>query len=325
MGNILVVGGAGYIGSHMVYLLRERGYNVTVFDNFSKGHLEAIPKDVKYVKGDLGDKEAITKALIEHNIDTVLHFAAFIEVGESVLLPSKYYINNLSKVINLLDTLIENSIHNFLFSSTAAVFGNPLTNFIDENHTKKPINPYGKTKLFVEEILKDYKKAYDLNYTVFRYFNASGASINYPIGESHSPESHLIPIILQAADGKRDSIKVYGKDYETKDGTCIRDFIHVDDLAKAHILGMERMVAENVSDDFNLGSGNGYSVLEVINKAKKITGVDFKAEFGERRAGDPAILVADSKKAKDILGWQAELPLDTIVKTAWEWERNRKY
>ena len=325
MRNVLVIGGAGYIGSHIVYSLKDKGYKVVVFDNFSTGHIESIPKDVPYINGDLGNKEMVARALIEHKIDIVLHFAAFIEVGESVIVPSKYYINNFAKVINLLDTLIENKVYNFLFSSTAAVFGNPLTNSIDENHTKLPINPYGKTKFFVEEILKDYNKAYKLNYTIFRYFNAGGASMVYPIGESHSPESHLIPIILQVANGKRDSIKVYGTDYPTKDGTCIRDFIHVDDLTRAHILGMERMINNNISDDFNLGSGDGYSVMEVINRAKKITGVDFKVELGDRREGDSPILVADSKKAKDILNWQTELSLDTIIESAWNWEKNRKY
>jgi len=324
MKNVLVIGGAGYIGSHMVYLLRNKNYNVVVLDNFSTGYKEAIPKDIPYIKGDLGDKEVVIKALIEYKIDVVLHFAAFIEVGESVIAPSKYYINNLAKVINLLDALVENGVYNFLFSSTAAVFGNPLTNPIDENHIKLPINPYGRTKLFVEEILKDYKKAYKLNYTIFRYFNASGASMVYPIGESHSPESHLIPIILQVAKGKRDSVKVYGKDYPTKDGTCIRDFIHVDDIVKAHILGMERMINNNISDDFNLGSGEGYSVMEIINRVKVITGIDFKVEFGSRRAGDPPILIADSKKAKNILNWQTKLSLDTIIESGWNWEKNRE-
>ena len=254
-----------------------------------------------------------------------MHFAAFIEVGESVTAPAKYYNNNVSKVLELLDAMVESNVKYFVFSSTAATFGEPETEKISETHPQKPINPYGKSKLMVEEILKDYDNAYGLKSTVLRYFNASGSDENGLIGESHDPESHLIPLILQAASGRRKSIKIFGTDYDTKDGTCVRDFVHVYDLAKAHILGMEKMKNENMSLNYNLGSGEGFTVKEIIEKTKAITGVDFTVEEEGPRAGDPAVLVADSEKAGKELGWKPEYNLDSIISSAWKWELNRKY
>ena len=324
--NILVVGGAGYIGAHAVNLLKKEGYNPVIYDDLSKGHEEAAGiLGVKLIKGDLGDKNKIKEVLAEEKIEAVMHFAAFIEVGESVDSPAKYYNNNVSKVLELLDAMVESNVKYFVFSSTAATFGEPQSEKINEEHPQNPINPYGRTKLMVEEILKDYEKAYGLKSVVLRYFNASGSDENGIIGESHNPETHLIPLILQAASGKRKSIKVYGTDYNTKDGTCIRDFVHVYDLAKAHILGMRKMISENTSLNYNLGSGEGFSVNELIEKAKEITGVDFTVENDERRAGDPAVLVADSAKAKKELGWDIEYDLNSIISSAWKWEQNRKY
>ena len=324
--NILVVGGAGYIGAHAVNLLKKEGYNPVIYDDLSKGHEEAAGiLGVKLIKGDLGDKNRIKEVLAEEKIEAVMHFAAFIEVGESVDSPAKYYNNNVSKVLELLDAMVESNVKYFVFSSTAATFGEPQSEKINEEHPQNPINPYGRTKLMVEEILKDYEKAYGLKSVVLRYFNASGSDENGIIGESHNPETHLIPLILQAASGKRKSIKVYGTDYNTKDGTCIRDFVHVYDLAKAHILGMRKMISENTSLNYNLGSGEGFSVNELIEKAKEITGVDFTVENDERRAGDPAVLVADSAKAKKELGWDIEYDLNSIISSAWKWEQNRKY
>jgi len=324
MTNILVIGGAGYIGSHAVKMLVKQGFNVTVYDNLSKGHKQAV-KDTVFVKGDLGDKKKLAKVFAQYKIDAVMHFAAFTEVGESVKEPAKYYNNNVVKVINLLDAMTEAGVKYFVFSSTAATFGEPQTPKISESHPQNPINPYGQTKLTVEKILKDYDVAYGLKSAVLRYFNAAGADDSALIGESHNPESHLIPIILQAAKGVRESIKVFGEDYPTKDGTCVRDFVHVNDLSRAHILALQRIIKLNTSDNFNLGSGSGYSVKEVIETAKKITGKEIKVDYGPRRAGDPAVLVADSSKAQKVLGWQISYNLDKIISTAWEWELKRKY
>lgn len=324
MKNILVIGGAGYIGSHTVRLLAKQGYNPVVFDNLSKGHPEAV-KGYPLEQGDLGDKARLTDVLKKYRIEAVMHFAAFIEVGESVRQPSKYYHNNVAQVLNLLDTLVENNIKYFVFSSTAATFGEPVSPKIDEKHPQHPINPYGKTKLMVEQMLEDFDTAYGLKATALRYFNASGADDCGEIGESHTPETHLIPLVLQAAAGKRPSIKIFGTDYPTQDGTCVRDYVHVNDLARAHILALEKMVTNNASERFNLGSGNGYSVAELISTAKRITGVDFKVETAPRRTGDPAVLVADSTKAKRLLGWEPQYDLSRIIETAWHWEKNRTY
>lgn len=324
MKNILVIGGAGYIGSHTVKMLAAQGYNPIVFDNLSKGHKEAVEK-FPFELGDLGDKTRLTEVFKKHAIDAVMHFAAFIEVGESVQAPSKYYHNNVAQVLNLLDAMVENKVKFFVFSSTAATFGEPVRSTIDETHPQNPINPYGNTKLMVEKMLADFDTAYGLKATALRYFNASGADDSGEIGESHSPETHLIPLVLQAAAGKRPCIKVFGTDYPTQDGTCVRDYVHVNDLARAHILALEKMFRENKSERFNLGSGSGFSVAELIKEAKKITGIDFKVETAPRRPGDPAVLVADSTKAQHVLGWKPQYNLTRIIQTAWNWEQHRRY
>lgn len=324
MKNILVIGGAGYIGSHMVRMLAKQGYNPVVFDNLSKGHREAVA-NYPFELGDLGDKARLTEVFKKYGIEAVMHFAAFAEVGESVKEPSKYYHNNVAKVLDLLDALVENDIQYFVFSSTAATFGEPIRPKIDESHPQNPINPYGNTKLMVEKILADFDTAYGLKATALRYFNASGADDSGEIGESHNPETHLIPIVLQAAAGKRASIKMFGTDYPTPDGTCVRDYVHVNDLARAHILALEKMFKDNVSERFNLGSGNGFSVAEIVKEAKRITGIDFTVEKAPRRDGDPAVLVADSAKAERILGWKPQYNLTRIIETAWNWEQHRKY
>ncbi len=322
--NILVIGGAGYIGSHTVKMLAEKGYNPVVLDNLSKGHKEAV-LNIPLELGNLGDKDRLAEVFQTHAIEAVMHFAAFIEVGESVQAPSKYYHNNVAQVLNLLDAMVENNIKYFVFSSTAATFGEPVREKIDETHPQHPINPYGNTKLMVEKMLADFDTAYGLKSTALRYFNASGADDSGLIGESHSPETHLIPLVLQTAAGKRPSIKVFGTDYPTPDGTCIRDYVHVNDLARAHILALEKMFQDNQSERFNLGSGCGFSVAQLIKEAKQITGVDFKVETAPRRAGDPAVLVADSTKAQRLLGWKPEYTLTQIIRTAWRWERDRRY
>ena len=326
MKNILVIGGAGYIGSHTVKLLIDMGYNVIIYDNLSKGHKEVADiLNVKLIVGDLGDRQKLKEVFESEKIDIVMHFAAFIEVGESVIDPGKYYENNVAKVINLLNQMVESNIKYFVFSSTAATFGEPVEETISETHPQKPINPYGMSKLMVEHILKDFEKAYNLKSVILRYFNAAGADIEGMIGESHSPESHLIPLVMQAAKGVRDSIKIYGTDYDTFDKTCIRDYIHVYDLALAHILSMEKMVSENTSQDYNLGNGTGYSVREIIDTVKKVSNVDFKVVEEQRRAGDPAILIANPTKIISNLNFKAKYNLDDIIKSAWEWEKNKKY
>ena len=325
MKNILVIGGAGYIGSHVVRKLKAQGFCPVVYDNLSTGFREAVDKNIPFIKGDLSNKTLLKKVFKKYKINAVMHFAAFIEVGESVENPAKYYKNNLAKVLNLLEAMLENKINYFVFSSTAATFGNPITKTIDEKHPQNPINPYGQTKLFVEKILKDYDKAYGLKSTVLRYFNASGADENAPIGEAHKKETHLIPIVLQTALGRRKEIKIFGTDYPTPDGTCIRDYIHVNDLARAHILALEYMYKNNKSQDFNLGSSKGASVLEIIKKAQKITGKKIPVFKDKRRPGDPAVLIASSKKAKKLLNWKTTYSIDEIIKTAYNWERKRKY
>ena len=322
--NILVIGGAGYIGSHVVRALSAQGYNPVVLDNLSKGHREAV-SHVPFEQGNLQDKPLLTKIFNRYHIDAVMHFAAFIDVGESVKKPEMYFQNNTTDVRYLLEAMAENNISYFIFSSTAAIFGEPVKEKIDENHPKNPINPYGKSKWMTEKMLEDFDTAYGLKSTALRYFNACGADDSGDIGESHSPETHLIPLVLQAAAGKREYIRIFGADYPTPDGTCIRDYVHVNDLARAHILALEKMEKDNVSERFNLGSGNGYSVAQIIHEAKKITGVDFMVKNAPRRAGDPAVLVADSSKAEQLLGWKPQYDLTRMIQTAWNWEKNRKY
>ncbi|HMA69148.1 MAG TPA: UDP-glucose 4-epimerase GalE [Candidatus Mcinerneyibacterium sp.] len=320
--TILVVGGAGYIGSHQVKCLLENDYRVVIYDNLSTGFKKLILSD-NFIKGDLKDTKNLEETIDKFKPDAVMHFAAFTSVGESVKKPSKYYRNNLVNVINLLDVMVKNGVNNFIFSSSAAVYGVPENIPITEEETKNPINPYGRTKLMVERVLKDYEKAYGLKYTALRYFNAAGADKDGQIGEMHDPETHLIPIVLKTALGKRDIIYIFGNNYDTRDGTCVRDYIHVNDLADAHLKALERLFAGGESISLNLGSGEGYSVKEIIDYSKKITGIDFKVDVTERREGDPPILVADSSRAEKILGWKRKYDLEDIIRTAWRWHKNQ--
>ncbi len=329
MKNILVIGGAGYIGSHTVKQLHSQGFNVIVLDNLSKGHkesIDAIDTNIPFFEGDLGDVDLLNKIFNQYSIDAVMHFAALIEVGASVFNPDVYYDNNVSKVLRLLDTMRANNVNNFVFSSTAATFGVPQSDTVSETHPQLPINPYGSSKLMVEWILRDYAYAFpEFNYCIFRYFNACGADFDGKIGASYDPAALLITVTLQVAKGTRPMLKVFGTDYPTPDGTAIRDYIHVVDLAKAHILGMNRMLSEKVSDSYNLGTGQGNSVLEVIAKCKEITGVDFKVENDARREGDPPYLVSDPSKALKVLNWKTEYTLEDMIRTAWHWEQNKTY
>ncbi|ADY74008.1 UDP-glucose 4-epimerase [Desulfurobacterium thermolithotrophum DSM 11699] len=322
--KILVTGGAGYIGSHVVKALGEKGYKVLVVDNLSKGHKEAVLYG-KLVVADLEDKNTLDVIFKEFRPDAVMHFAAFIEVAQSLREPLKYYKNNTVNTINLLEVMLKNGVNKFIFSSTAAVYGNPEKVPIPEIEPIKPINPYGQSKAFVEKVLQDFDKSYGLKYVSLRYFNAAGADPEGRIGESHDPETHLIPLILKTAKGEKESIKIFGTDYPTPDGTCIRDYIHVDDLAEAHILALEYLLNGGSSEVFNCGYGHGFSVREVIDTARKVTGIDFKVEETERRPGDPAILVADSSKLRKVLDWKPKFDdLEYIIRTAWNWERRRE-
>ncbi len=323
--KVLVTGGAGYIGSHVVKALGEKGHEVLVVDNLSKGHKEAVLYG-KLVVADLEDKSTLDVIFREFKPDAVMHFAAFIEVGESVREPLKYYRNNTVSTINLLEVMLKNDVSRFIFSSTAAVYGNPEKIPIPETELLKPINPYGQSKAFVERILQDFYSSYGLRYVSLRYFNAAGAEPEGRIGESHNPETHLIPLVLKTAKGERKSIKIFGTDYPTPDGTAIRDYIHVLDLADAHILALEYLLEGKESSVFNLGYGLGYSVKEVIETAKKVTGIDFLVEEAERRPGDPPVLVADNAKIKKVLKWEPKYDdLEFIIKTAWNWELNRRF
>ena len=318
--SILVVGGAGYIGSHMVKQLATSGTDVVTIDNLSCGYRDAV-KYGEFVEGDLGDPAVLDHVFNNYSIDAVMHFAAFIEVGESVTDPAKYYRNNVLNTMVLLDAMIRQGILHFIFSSTAAIFGEPEYTPIDEKHVKQPINPYGRTKLMVEQILQDYDSAYGLKSTCLRYFNAAGADPDGDLGERHDPESHLIPLILQAASGRREDIKVFGTDYPTEDGTCVRDYIHINDLCKAHSLALEHMQRTGRSARYNLGNGKGFSVQQVIDTTREVTGRDFTVTRTDRRPGDPAVLVADSERARQELGWQPEhADLESIIATAWNWE-----
>lgn len=322
--KILVVGGAGYIGSHMVKLLGERRCAVTTLDDLSSGHRDAVLTG-DFVQGDMADTELLRGVFAQRKYDAVMHFASFIEVGESVREPAKYYRNNVANTLTLLSAMREAGVDRFIFSSTAAIFGTPQYVPIDERHPRAPINPYGRTKNMVEDVLGDYERAYGLRSVCLRYFNAAGADPDGRLGERHDPESHLIPLALQAASGRRAGLSVYGTDYDTPDGTCIRDYVHVSDLCEAHWLALESLRAGAGSQAYNLGNGNGFSVLEVIETAKKVTGVDFAVKHEVRRAGDPPRLVADSSAIKTKLGWSPRYAdLDTIVAHAWAFERARK-
>ncbi|MGG2089696.1 UDP-glucose 4-epimerase GalE [Priestia aryabhattai] len=316
---ILVVGGAGYVGSHLVKeLVREE--DVVVLDNLSTGFEHLIDSQATFIKGNLGDRGILDKIFTEYPIKAVMHFAANSLVGESVTNPYKYYENNVGATLTLLKAMIDHNVKNFIFSSTAATYGIPHVDLIDETQPNNPINPYGKTKLMVEQILADFASAYQMNYIVLRYFNVAGAHQSGTIGESHDPETHLIPIILQHLLGQREQIAVFGTDYDTPDGTCIRDYIHATDLAKAHILALHALLSDTQKNKiYNLGNGNGFSVKEVIETCEKVTNKKAKIEFVERRAGDPAKLVASSHKIQAELGWTPQFNLTKIIESAWNW------
>ncbi len=321
MQRLLVVGGAGYIGSHMVKMLLRAGVEVVTLDDLSKGHRDAVLGG-EFIEASLADRGALRDVFASHAFDAVLHFASFIEVGESVRNPRKYYENNLTNTLNLLGAMLEAGVKHFVFSSTAAVYGTPMHVPITEDHPQVPINPYGASKWMVEQVLRDYDRAYGLKSVSLRYFNAAGADPDGELGERHDPETHLIPLVLQAASGRRPHVSVFGRDYDTPDGTCIRDYIHVMDLCDAHLLALRHLETKGDSAVFNLGNGEGFSVQQVIDTARTVTGRKIPVVYGERRAGDPPRLVADSGKARNLLGWKPKYSdLATIINHAWRWER----
>jgi UDP-glucose 4-epimerase len=320
--SILVCGGAGYIGSHMVAHLLERNEDVVILDNLEKGHKDALLGGKLYV-GDLRDKEILNRVFTENKIDAVIDFAAYSLVGESMSEPLKYFNNNVYGTINLLESMKEHGVKYIVFSSTAATYGEPKFIPITEDSETIPTNAYGESKLLVEKILRWCDHAYGIKYTALRYFNAAGAHVNGKIGEDHSPETHLIPLILDVALGNREKIMMFGDDYDTKDGTCIRDYIHVSDLANAHSLALERLKNGGESTSYNLGNGTGFSVKEMVDVARKVTGHAIPAEVAPRRAGDPATLIASSDRAIKELGWKPEFnDVETIISTAWNWHKN---
>lgn len=323
--RILIVGGAGYIGSHVNKMLSKCGYETVVFDNLVYGHKEAV-KWGTLVTGDLGDKIALEQLFQTYRFDCVFHFAAYAYVGESVTNPSKYYNNNVANTLQLLDVMLKYGVRRFVFSSSCATYGVPERIPVTEDMPQRPINPYGSSKLMIERILEDYHNAYGLNYCALRYFNAAGADPDGEIGESHNPEPHLIPLVLAAAAKDRPCVKVFGTDYETKDGSCVRDYIHVTDLADAHLRAMDYLIAGNESTCVNLGNGTGYSVLEIIKAAKNVCGQDFSVECEGRRPGDPAILIGSSAKARRILGWSPSYTrVEDILGHAWYWYNHKLY
>lgn len=323
--TILVTGGAGYIGSHAVKALQLSGYQVLILDSLVYGHQDiAATLGAELIIGDTNDRPLLDRLFSDRQISAVMHFAAYAYVGESVSQPDKYYRNNVVGTLSLLEAMVAANVKNFVFSSTCASYGVPQQIPITEDHPQAPINPYGATKLMVERILQDFDVAYGLKSVIFRYFNAAGADPMGEIGEDHDPETHLIPLVLQTAMGKRDAITVYGSDYPTADGTCIRDYIHVTDLADAHVLGLQYLLDGNRSEIFNLGNGNGFSVKEVIDAAKQITGKPIAVVMGDRRAGDPPALVGSSEKARKILNWQPKYAdLNLILRHAWQWHQKR--
>ncbi|HET6587001.1 MAG TPA: UDP-glucose 4-epimerase GalE [Oleiagrimonas sp.] len=323
--KVLVCGGAGYIGSHMVRHLVRGGHAVVVFDNLSTGHREAVA-DVPLVVGDVADAKAVDAVFAEHAFDAVMHFCARSLVGESVQKPLAYYRNNVAGTLGLLEAMQRAGVDKLVFSSTAAVFGQPRAERIDEAHPTQPINPYGASKLMVERVLADAAQAYGLRSVALRYFNAAGADPSGELGESHEPETHLIPNVLRAALGQGSGLKVFGDDYATRDGTCVRDYVHVNDLAAAHLAAVEYMHEHDGAHVFNLGNGEGFTVLEVIEAARRATGADIAFERTPRRDGDPAVLVASSARARELLGWRPQYTdVGAIIETAWRWHQHPGY
>ncbi|HWY69519.1 MAG TPA: UDP-glucose 4-epimerase GalE [Terriglobales bacterium] len=315
--RVVVTGGAGYIGATTVQALLDSGHEVVVYDNLSKGYADAVPSDAKLVRGEIADRAAIDSLFREHRPEAVFHFAALIEAGESMKVPERYFRNNSASTLTLLEAMLAHGIGKFIFSSTAALYGNPQRVPIQEDDELKPTNVYGESKLLVEQMVRWFHRIHGLRYSSLRYFNAAGS--NGRTGELHNPESHLIPLILQAASGKREHISLFGTDYPTKDGTCIRDYIHVSDLADAHVLALEALGSRDQLI-YNLGSGTGFSVREVVQSARRVTGKTVKEVETARRPGDPAVLVASSEKIRRELGWKPKYPnLDDIVASAWEW------
>lgn len=321
--TILVLGGAGYIGSHTVYALIEKGVDVVVIDNLETGHIEAVHEKARFYKGDIRDRAFVDSVLDKEKIDAVIHFAANSLVGESMVNPLKYYDNNVNGTKVLLQSMVAHDLDKIVFSSTAATYGEPEKVPILETDRTEPTNTYGETKLAMEKMFKWTDRAHGLKYVSLRYFNACGAHVSGKIGEAHSPETHLIPLILQVPLGQREYISIFGDDYDTSDGTCIRDYIHVTDLAQAHILAVDYLMKGNESNIFNLGNGVGFTVKEVIDTARKVTGHEIPAKIAERRAGDPARLIASSDKARQVLLWKPEhADLEEIISTAWNWHKN---
>lgn len=319
--KILVVGGAGYIGSHLLKRFQNTNYNIEILDNLSTGYKDNTLGYLLH-NCDLADKDQLHSIIQKGKYDLVMHFASFINVGESYINPQKYYENNVTNTQNLLNSMVQNKILNFIFSSSAAVYGEPESIPISEEHTINPVNPYGQTKAIVEGILKDYDSAYGLKSICLRYFNACGAHLDGSIGEQHKPETHLIPLVLQAASGRIESIVVYGEDYPTTDGTCIRDYIHVMDIAEAHLLALEFLKEKQISEIFNIGNNEGFSVKEIIEIAEEITQKKIKVKIQSKRKGDPARLIANNKKITDRLNWSAQYSdLKTIISSAWQWEQ----
>ena len=322
--KVLITGGAGYIGSHCNRYFVEKGIETVVLDDLSDGHEEAVIVG-KFVKGDFGDKELVGKLMEEEKFDAIVHFAAFADVADSVTRPARYYDNNVTKMLALLDEAVAHGIKYVVFSSSAATFGEPQYVPIDEKHPQNPINAYGMTKLIGEKILKDYETAYGMHFCAFRYFNAAGDSSDSLIGEAHNPEHHIIPLVIRAL-GQGNGLKVFGGDYPTRDGSCLRDYVHVEDLADAHYRGLLYIMEHNCSEDFNLGSDTGFTVLELIHKFEEVTGKKVPYEMADRRAGDPASLVASNKKARELLGWELKhSDIATILTDAWNWENKKRY
>ena len=323
---VLVTGGAGYIGSHCAKVLRGRGYEAVAVDNLVKGHEQAVKiSGAKFYNGDIGDKALLDKIFGENKIDGVMHFAAYSLVGESQRQPYAYYKNNVGGTLELLNCMAENGVKRIVFSSTAATYGIPENTPILESDPQRPINTYGETKLAVEKMLACFDRAHDVKHIALRYFNVAGACRSGEIGEAHEPETHIIPVILQVANGRRDKISIFGGDYNTPDGTNVRDYIHVEDLIDAHIKALEYLRREGKSDCFNLGSGGGYSNLELVGAARRITGHAIPCEIAARRPGDPDILIASSEKAERVLGWTREYTtIESIIESAWNWHKNNK-